>query len=84
VSEAWIERRLAAIPAADVIGYSRQPGVDEEGTLLALKLYRHGPTDPTIGDYRGRIVKNDSGWLTSRVLKRCGCGTLRLEPLNRK
>jgi len=37
MAEAWVERRLAAILAADVAGYSRLMGVDEEGTLAALK-----------------------------------------------
>jgi hypothetical protein len=37
MAEAWVERRLAAVLAADVAGYSRLIGVDEEGTLSALK-----------------------------------------------
>ena len=40
MAEARVERRLAAILAADVAGYSRLMGVDEEGTLAALKAYR--------------------------------------------
>jgi class 3 adenylate cyclase len=54
---ARIERRLAAILAADVVGYSRLMGEDEEGTLAALKAVRHELTDPTIEEHRGRIVK---------------------------
>jgi len=50
-------RRLAAILAADVVGYSRLMGVDEEGTLAALKSLRSELADPKINDYRGRIVK---------------------------
>src|SRR5215472_7198279 len=50
-------RRLAAILAADVVGYSRLMGADEEGTLAALKSLRHELADPKINDYRGRIVK---------------------------
>ena len=41
MAEARVERRLAAILAADVAGYSRLMGVDEEGTLAALKAHRH-------------------------------------------
>jgi TolB-like protein/class 3 adenylate cyclase len=50
-------RRLAAILAADVVGYSRLMGADEEGTLVALKSLRSELADPKINDYRGRIVK---------------------------
>ena len=50
-------RRLAAILAADVAGYSRLIGADEEGTLERLKALRHELIDPTIADYHGRIVK---------------------------
>jgi class 3 adenylate cyclase len=51
------ERRLAAILAADVVGYSRLMGADELGTLRALKALRADLIDPAIGGYRGRIVK---------------------------
>jgi TolB-like protein/class 3 adenylate cyclase len=50
-------RRLAAILAADVAGYSRLMGVDEEGTLAALKAIRRELSDPKIKEHRGRIVK---------------------------
>ncbi len=52
-----MERRLAAILAADVVGYSRLVGVDEEGTLLALKSLRTDIIEPLIADHRGRVVK---------------------------
>ncbi len=52
-----MERRLAAILAADVVGYSRLMGDDEEGTLARLKAHRDEVIDPTIGKHRGRIVK---------------------------
>jgi TolB-like protein/class 3 adenylate cyclase/Tfp pilus assembly protein PilF len=52
-----VERRLAAILAADVAGYSRLMGVDEEGTLAQLKAVRKNLIDPTIAVHRGRIVK---------------------------
>ncbi|HEY8872836.1 MAG TPA: adenylate/guanylate cyclase domain-containing protein [Stellaceae bacterium] len=51
------ERRLAAILAADVAGYSRLMGADEEGTLAALKEIRAELGDPKIAEHRGRIVK---------------------------
>jgi TolB-like protein/class 3 adenylate cyclase len=50
-------RRLAAILAADVAGYSRLMGADEEGTLERLKALRHELVDPKIAEHRGRIVK---------------------------
>jgi TolB-like protein/class 3 adenylate cyclase len=52
-----MERRLAAILAADVAGYSRLMGLDEEGTLAALKAHRREQVDPKIAEHRGRLVK---------------------------
>ena len=52
-----MERRLAAILAADVAGYSRLMGEDEEGTLAALKAIRRQLVDPKIKEHRGRVVK---------------------------
>jgi adenylate cyclase len=52
-----VQRRLAAILAADVFGYSRLMGADEEGTLRRLKAVRAGLIDPTIAAHSGRIVK---------------------------
>ncbi len=52
-----VERRLTAILAADVAGYSRLMGVDEEGTLAQLKAHRQALVDPKITEHRGRIVK---------------------------
>ena len=57
MAEARTERRLAAILAADVAGYSRLMGGDEEGTLAALKIHRRELIDPKIAEHRGRIVK---------------------------
>jgi adenylate cyclase len=57
MAETHVERRLAAILAADVAGYSRLMGVDEEGTLAALKAYRRELIDPKISENRGRVVK---------------------------
>ena len=52
-----MERRLAAVLATDVAGYSRLMGADEEGTLARLKAVRKALVDPTIASHRGRIVK---------------------------
>src|SRR5215472_7400841 len=52
-----VERRLAAILAADVAGYSRLMEADEEGTLAALRAIRRELGDPKIAAHRGRIVK---------------------------
>jgi adenylate cyclase len=52
-----VERRLAAVLAADIAGYSRLMGIDEEGTLARLKAIRKALVDPTIAKHRGRIVK---------------------------
>ena len=51
------ERRLAAIVAADVVGYSRLMGLNETGTLTRLKSLRHSLLEPMIASYHGRIVK---------------------------
>ena len=52
-----MERRLAAIMAADVVGYSRLIRADEEGTLAALKALRADLIDPKLMEHNGRIVK---------------------------
>jgi adenylate cyclase len=52
-----VERRLAAVLAADVAGYSRLMGANEEGTLARLKAVRKALVDPTLAKHRGRIVK---------------------------
>jgi class 3 adenylate cyclase/TolB-like protein len=52
-----VERRLAAILAADVVGCSRLMGSDEAGTLARLKSHRRELIDPSIAEYKGRIVK---------------------------
>ncbi len=52
-----VERKLAAILAADVAGYSRLMGVDEAGTLVRLKTIRRELIDPKITEHHGRIVK---------------------------
>jgi len=52
-----VERRLAAVLAADIAGYSRLMGRDEERTLANLKLFRKTLVDPAIAAHRGRVVK---------------------------
>jgi class 3 adenylate cyclase len=52
-----VERKLAAIVVADVVGYSRLMGADEEGTLARLKVYRRELIDPKVAEYDGRMVK---------------------------
>jgi len=57
MAEARTNRRLAAILAADVVGYSRLMGSDEGGTLAALKRHRETVFDPAVAAHSGRIVK---------------------------
>ncbi len=52
-----MERKLAAILAADVVGYSRLMGEDEAGTFAALKAHREGLIAPKVAEHNGRIVK---------------------------
>jgi adenylate cyclase len=65
MAEERVERRLTAILAADVAGYSRLMGADEEGTLAALKMLRREVADPKIKEHRGRIVKTTGDGLLS-------------------
>ena len=74
-----VERRLAAILAADVAGYSRLMGADEEGTLAALKTCRRELIDPKIAEHRGRIVKTTGdGMLVefASVVDAVGCAVV--------
>ena len=57
MAEERVERRLAAILAADMVGYSRLMEADETGTLAALKAHRAQLIDPEIAAHKGRIVK---------------------------
>jgi class 3 adenylate cyclase len=64
LAEQHVERRLAAVLAADVVGYSRLMAGDEEGTLARLNVFRRQFLAPTIAEHRGRIVKRtDDGLL---------------------
>ena len=65
MAEERVERRLTAILAADIAGYSRLMGADEEGTLAALKTLRREVTDPKIKEHRGRIVHTTGDGLLS-------------------
>ena len=71
-------RRLAAILAADVAGYSRLIGADESGTLQALKAIRAELIDPTIAAHNGRLVKTTGDGLLiefSSVVDALRCAT---------
>ena len=57
MATAGVEWRLAAILAADVVGYSHLVEIDEAGTLAALKALRREAIDPLLSDHHGRIVK---------------------------
>jgi adenylate cyclase len=57
VTERHVQRRLAAILAADIAGYSRLTGADEEGTLERLRALRLELIDPAVAEHHGRIVK---------------------------
>ena len=57
MSDGRVERRLVAILAADVVGYSRLMGEDEAGTLARLRALRRDLIDPRIADHKGRVVK---------------------------
>jgi hypothetical protein len=65
MTEERVERRLTAILAAGVAGYSRLMGADEEGTLAALKVLRREVADPKIKEHRGRIVNMTGDGLLS-------------------
>jgi hypothetical protein len=65
MAEERVERRLTAILAADIAGYSRLMSTDEEGTLAALKTLRGEVVDPKIKEHRGRIVNTTGDGLLS-------------------
>ncbi len=76
MAEARVDRRLAAILAADVAGYSRLMGANEVGTLQALKAHRSELIDPAIAAHHGRIVKTTGdGMLVefASVIDAVGC-----------
>jgi hypothetical protein len=69
-------RKLAAILVADVVGFSRLAGADEDRTLARLRALRSDLIDPTIAVYKGR-VKADRRWSNCRISKRRRCCSLR-------
>jgi adenylate cyclase len=71
-------RRLAAILAADVAGYSRLMGADEEGTLERLKTHRWQLIDPKINEHHGRIVKTTGDGPAGGIRQHRRRGALRL------
>ena len=70
-------RRLTAILAADVAGYSRLMEADEEGTHERLRAHLRELIEPKIAEHRGRTVKNTGEWLLGGVLQRDRCRALR-------
>src|SRR5690242_310318 len=73
-----VERRLAAVPAADIVAYSRLIGQDEAGTLSRLRALRRESIDPNIAAHHGRMVKTTGdGFLaefsSSVDALRCAC-----------
>ena len=78
MAEERLQRRLAAILSADVVGYSRLMGVDEAGTLSRLNALRRKLIDPAIAVHSGRIVKlMGDGALVEFASARQGHGQLR-------
>ena len=70
-------RKIAAILVADVVGYSRLAGRDEEGTLARLRALRSDLIDPAIAAHHGRIVKRTGDGFIRRVSQRGRRGALR-------
>jgi class 3 adenylate cyclase len=70
-----MERRLAAIFAADVAGYSRLIGVDEEGTLERLRAHRRELIDPKIAEHQGRGSSSASESISATWSWRTGIST---------
>jgi class 3 adenylate cyclase len=77
-------RRVAGILAADVAGYSRLIGADEEGTLNRLRSIRTDVIDPKITEHRGRIVKTTGDGLLAHLIHREGSGEWRSSRKSRK
>ena len=72
MAEREVERRLAAIVAADVVGYSRLMEADESGTMVQLKALLKELIEPKIAEYRGRIVKTTGDGIFLWLLVSCG------------
>jgi adenylate cyclase len=74
------DRRLAAILAADIAGYSQLMSVDEEGTLRQLKAHRKELIDPKITAHRGRVVKTTGDGMLSLSRPRFDRVTKEIDP----
>jgi len=74
-----VERRLAAVLAADVAGYSRLMGRNEERTLAELKSVRKTLVDPAFAAYRGRIVKTTGDGLMAEFASAVGAARCAVE-----
>jgi len=84
MAEQRVQRRLAAILAADVVGYSRMMEADEEGTLTRLKALRKDVIDPKVIEYGGRIFKTTGdGKGMSRALLKSARQALLVEDVTR-
>src|SRR5438067_13727179 len=88
-----VERRLAAILAADVVGYSRLMGQDETGTLDRMRELRRELIDPTVAEHKGRLVKTTGDGVLMSSLRlskrspvplRCNVGWSSAMPVSRK
>jgi adenylate cyclase len=77
MAEAHAERRLAAILAADVVGYTRLVEQAETATLAALKALRQQVIDPLLAEHKGRIVKlmGEAPHPCSSWPRGCACGS---------
>jgi class 3 adenylate cyclase len=71
-----VERRLTAILAADVAGYSRLTGMDEEGTHARLQDHLRSLVDPEVAT-PGAYRQEHRGWAAGGIQQRCGRGALR-------
>ena len=72
MAEERLQRRLAAILSADVVGYSRLMGIDEARTLARLNALRRELIDPAIAAHSGRIVKLMGDGALGGIRERCG------------
>ena len=77
MAEERIQRRLAAILAADVVGYSRLMEADEAGTLAALKSRRRDVLDPLVARHQGRIFKITGDGVLVEFAQRRQCRAMR-------
>ena len=77
LTKSQVDRRLTTVLAADVVGYTRLMGRDEDGTLARLKAHRKELFDPLIAEYHGRTVKLMGDGALVRVRKRRRRGAVR-------